>query len=67
MGCRANANPEQSDGACASGLSIQTRAALTSAGLQNCRTEFWHWSFGCRYWALQSQQPAALYGPIELP
>ncbi|MFJ8449059.1 M15 family metallopeptidase [[Kitasatospora] papulosa] len=77
MGCRVNANPEESGGVCytdAPGLSVQTRAnrtvlvdVLTSAGLQNYRTEFWHWSFGCRYWALQSQQPTALYGPVEMP
>ncbi|MEU6011451.1 M15 family metallopeptidase [Streptomyces sp. NPDC047453] len=77
MGSRVNANPEESGGACytdAPGLSAQARAnrtilggALSAAGLINYPTEFWHWSFGDRYWALQTQQPAALYGPVELP
>lgn len=40
--------------------------ALTTAGLINYGTEWWHWSFGDRYWALQTQQAAALYGPVEL-
>ncbi|NUT29743.1 MAG: dipeptidase, partial [Streptomyces sp.] len=33
----------------------------------NYGTEWWHWSYGDRYWALQTRQPAALYGPAELP
>ncbi|MFF2205228.1 M15 family metallopeptidase [Streptomyces sp. NPDC058145] len=76
MGTRVNASPEESDGGCytdAPGLSVRARAnratlgrALTTAGLINYGTEWWHWSFGDRYWALQSQQPAALYGPVEL-
>ncbi|MFE5096719.1 dipeptidase [Streptomyces sp. NPDC056638] len=41
--------------------------ALSTAGLINYGTDWWHWSFGDRYWALQTQQPAALYGPVELP
>lgn len=41
--------------------------ALSTAGLINYGTEWWHWSFGDRYWALQTQQPAVLYGLVELP
>ncbi|MCX4624479.1 MULTISPECIES: M15 family metallopeptidase [Streptomyces] len=77
MGTRVNASPEESEGACytdASNLSARARTnratlgdALSTAGLINYGTEWWHWSFGDRYWALQTQQPAALYGPIELP
>jgi D-alanyl-D-alanine dipeptidase len=42
-------------------------AALATAGLINYRTEWWHWSYGDRYWALMTNQPAALYGPRSLP
>lgn len=77
MGTRVNASPEESSGACytdAPGLSVRARTnratlgrALATAGLINYGTEWWHWSSGDRYWALQTQQPAALYGPVELP
>lgn len=77
MGTRVNASPEESDGACytdSPGLSVRARTnratlagALSAAGLINYGTEWWHWSAGDRYWALQTQQPAALYGPVELP
>ena len=77
MGARVNASPEESNGACytdALGINARARAnratlgaALSTAGLINYSTEFWHWSFGDRYWALQTKQPAALYGPVELP
>jgi D-alanyl-D-alanine dipeptidase len=76
MGTRVNASPEESDGACytdAPGLSDRARTnratlgrALSSAGLINYRTEWWHWSFGDRYWALRTRQPAALYGPVDM-
>lgn len=29
--------------------------------------KFWHWSYGDRYWALETGAPTALYGPSELP
>ncbi|MEU6353605.1 M15 family metallopeptidase [Streptomyces sp. NPDC047072] len=77
MGTRVNASPEESAGACytdATGLSDRARTnrdtlktAMSAAGLINYPTEFWHWSFGDRYWALQTGQPAAVYGPVELP
>ncbi|CAM5413307.1 D-alanyl-D-alanine dipeptidase OS=Streptomyces griseomycini OX=66895 GN=FHS37_007110 PE=3 SV=1 [Streptomyces griseomycini] len=76
MGTRVNASPEESDGACytdAPGLSDRARtnratlgAALSAAGLVNYGTEWWHWSYGDRYWALQTKQPVAPYGPVEL-
>ncbi|MGW1107354.1 hypothetical protein [Streptomyces sp. NPDC002540] len=43
------------------------KAVLSAARLTNYSIEFWHRSFGDRYWALQTKQPAALYGPVELP
>ncbi|MCG7522952.1 D-alanyl-D-alanine carboxypeptidase family protein [Streptomyces sp. OfavH-34-F] len=75
MGTHVNANPEESDGACytdAALISPQARAnrallanALSAAGLVNYSTEWWHWSCGDRYWALMTNQPAALYGPLD--
>ncbi|GII89882.1 M15 family metallopeptidase [Sinosporangium siamense] len=73
MGTEINANPEQSDGACytaAPGIGDEARhhrdilsAALTEAGLVNYPTEWWHWSFGDRYWAMATGAKAAIYGP----
>lgn len=39
---------------------------LSSAGVTNYGT-WWHWSYGDWYWALRTQQPAALYGPVDMP
>lgn len=39
--------------------------ALSAAGLVNYPTEWWHWSFGDRYWALGTGAPSAHYGPWE--
>ncbi|GAB7183450.1 D-Ala-D-Ala dipeptidase [Kitasatospora sp. Ki12] len=73
LGTRVNASPEESAGACytdADGIGAQARAnrrllgsVLTGAGLVNYPTEWWHWSYGDRYWALATGAPAALYGP----
>ncbi|WP_425442501.1 hypothetical protein [Streptomyces colonosanans] len=77
MGTRVNASPEESDGACytdAAGLSDRARtnpatpgAALSAAGLTDYGTKRWHWSYGHRYWALQTKQTAALYKAVDLP
>ncbi|WEV26569.1 M15 family metallopeptidase [Streptomyces sp. 71268] len=76
LGTRMNASPEESAGACytqADTITAEARehrdilsAALTSAGLVNYPTEWWHWSYGDRYWALESGAIAACYGPKEL-
>ncbi|WP_432014113.1 M15 family metallopeptidase [Streptomyces cucumeris] len=76
MGTRMNASPEESAGACytrAGNISAEARShrdllgtALTAAGLVNYPTEWWHWSYGDRYWALMTDAGAALYGPREL-
>ncbi|MFG1964394.1 M15 family metallopeptidase [Nonomuraea sp. NPDC049028] len=73
MGTQVNDNPEESDGACymdATNISADARAhrkiladALEPVGLVNYPTEWWHWSFGDRYWALAEGRPYALYGP----
>jgi D-alanyl-D-alanine dipeptidase len=75
MGTRVNASPEESGGACFTGadlISAPARShrellglALTSAGFVNYPTEWWHWSYGDRYWALGTGAAAACYGPID--
>ncbi|WP_406443443.1 M15 family metallopeptidase [Streptomyces sp. NBC_00631] len=77
LGTEVNATPEESAGACRTGASnvgAEARAnravmsrALTTAGFVNYPTEWWHWSYGDRYWALLSGAPAARYGPAEAP
>jgi zinc D-Ala-D-Ala dipeptidase len=37
--------------------------ALSSVGLVNYPTEWWHWSYGDRYWAFRTGAGAARYGP----
>jgi D-alanyl-D-alanine dipeptidase len=39
---------------------------LDGAGLVNYPTEWWHWSFGDRYWALTTGAAAAVYGPLDV-
>ncbi|MER8010583.1 MULTISPECIES: M15 family metallopeptidase [unclassified Streptomyces] len=75
LGTPMNAGPEQSDGACYTGagnITAEARAhravlgeAMGAAGLVNYPTEWWHWSYGDRYWALATGAPAALYGPRD--
>jgi D-alanyl-D-alanine dipeptidase len=75
MGTRVNASPKESDNACfmvASTISTEAQenrlilaGALSGVGLVNYPTEWWHWSFGDRYWAATTGAPAALYGPLN--
>ncbi len=77
MGTPINASPEESDGACytaATNVSAEAAAnravlgaAMTAAGFINYPTEWWHWSYGDRYWALATGAPAAVYGPATRP
>jgi zinc D-Ala-D-Ala dipeptidase len=73
LGTPVDATPEQSQGRCftAADLPPAARAhrdllceVLSGAGLVNYPTEWWHWSFGDRYWAVVTGAPAALYGPV---
>ncbi|WP_242891177.1 M15 family metallopeptidase [Actinomadura litoris] len=76
LGTPMNASPEESGGRCytaASGIGDAARelrevmgAALASAGLVNYPTEWWHWSFGDRYWALITGAERACYAALEL-
>ncbi|MFC7329770.1 M15 family metallopeptidase [Marinactinospora rubrisoli] len=73
MGTPIDATPEQSDGACyfdAPGIDSVARRnreimadALGGHGLVNYPTEWWHWSYGDRYWAYVTSSPHAIYGP----
>ncbi|MFB9314089.1 M15 family metallopeptidase [Nocardioides plantarum] len=75
LGTPIDATPEQSDGRCwtaADGIGADARAhrdlmahALGGAGLVNYPTEWWHWSYGDRYWALSTGADHALYGPLR--
>ena len=76
MGTAIDATPEDSDGACyldATGISDLARhhrrllrTSLESAGFVNYPTEWWHWSYGDRYWAFVTRAGAALYGEMRL-
>ncbi|MFC5833997.1 M15 family metallopeptidase [Nonomuraea insulae] len=77
MGTPVNAGPEESGGACYThhpAISSEARAnrrllaqAMSAAGFINYPTEWWHWSYGDRYWAFATSASAALYGPLEWP
>ena len=77
LGTPIDATPEQSNGACffdAINISREARTnralladVLTASGLVNYPTEWWHWSFGDRYWAYLEQRDHALYGPATAP
>ena len=76
MGTAIDATPEQSDGACyfaSPGIGAGARGRrdllariLGDAGLVNYPTEWWHWSYGDRYWALSTGADAAIYGPVDV-
>lgn len=76
MGTPIDATPEESGGRCyfaADGISREARAnrnllarVLCREGLVNYPTEWWHYSYGDRYWAVATRASAALYGPVSL-
>ncbi|RNL81438.1 M15 family metallopeptidase [Nocardioides marmorisolisilvae] len=76
LGTPIDATPEQSQGRCyfdSTRISADARAhrdllaeVLGVVGLVNYPTEWWHWSYGDRYWALVTGADAALYGPALL-
>ncbi len=75
LGTPIDATPEESADACyfaSPDISATARAhravlaeALVAAGLVNYPTEWWHWSYGDRYWALVTGAPTACYGPVD--
>ena len=40
------------------------KSAMTASGFVNYPTEWWHWSYGDRYWAFITKAGAARYGAI---
>ncbi|GAA0279322.1 M15 family metallopeptidase [Cryptosporangium japonicum] len=74
MGTEVNASPVASANRCYTGApDIPAEAAanrrllvdaLTRAGLVNYPTEWWHWSFGERYWAYSTGSQAR-YAPLS--
>lgn len=76
LGSPINASPEDSDGACYFDAPVNAEArrhrsilrdVLVEVGMVNYPTEWWHWSYGDRYWALMTGRAAALYGPTTTP
>ena len=77
VGCPVDADPEASAGRCytahpdVTGEALLLRRALvgamSAAGLVNYPTEWWHWSYGDRYWALVTGEPRAHYDVAEQP
>jgi zinc D-Ala-D-Ala dipeptidase len=75
LGTRVNESPEDCDERCvtdAPGLPAEARAnrdrlvaAMRAAEFANYPTEWWHWSYGDRYWALVTGAPVALYGEVQ--
>ncbi|WP_436497049.1 hypothetical protein [Actinokineospora sp. HUAS TT18] len=41
--------------------------ALTAVGMVNYPAEWWHWSYGDRYWAFVTGAVSARYGPVPPP
>ncbi len=76
LGTPVNASPEDSANRCftgSRGISAQARElrgvlghVLTSVGLVNYPTEWWHWSYGERYWAHSLGRDRTRYAPIAM-
>lgn len=76
MGTEFNASPHSARGATytfASNISSEAKAnrallvgAMNSAGFANYPTEWWHWSFGDKYWAFIKAESKAIYGSVEI-
>lgn len=76
MGTAIDARPEDCDGACyfdAPNIGVDARRnratlayALGAAGFVNYPTDWWHWSYGDRYWALMTGERHAIFGPMHL-
>jgi D-alanyl-D-alanine dipeptidase len=76
MGCPIDASPEASKGLCFTNhpdvpptgrrARADLSAAMQAAGFVNYPTEWWHWSFGDRYWAMATGADHAPYGPQSL-
>lgn len=74
LGTPLNASPEETEGACFT-AAPQVRSparehrqvlvtAMAAAGFVNYPTEWWHWSYGDRYWAAVTGAPVAHYAAL---
>lgn len=71
MGTALNTDPEKSSNACFTGaenISSEAKAnrkmlinSLSKVGFINYPTEWWHWSYGDRYWAYSTKAVVAIY------
>ncbi|MGB7957512.1 MAG: M15 family metallopeptidase [Minisyncoccia bacterium] len=75
MGTRFNADPLESDFSNYTGAEVPVVTkdrrkilidAMEAAGFVNYPTEWWHWSYGDRYWAKIKGEPFAIYGTAEV-
>ncbi len=74
MGTPVNATPEESQNRCFThspglgGLARMNRDSLIkvmeTVDFVNYPSEWWHWSYGDRYWAYHKRQPYAIYGSL---
>jgi D-alanyl-D-alanine dipeptidase len=74
MGSAVNADPEACGGTCytdSPDIPPPARAnrrilgeALRATGFANYPTEWWHWSYGDRYWTFITGRTLARYGPL---
>ncbi len=75
MGTVLNVDPEKSDNACFTlAMNISQKAmdnrkilidVMSKSGFVNYPTEWWHWSYGDRYWAYQTNSSCAIFNSIE--
>lgn len=75
LGCGYDEDAAASKGACFSGCAgldavatanrLVLFRALEEVGFVNYPFEWWHWSYGDRYWAVVQHQPHAIYGPVN--
>jgi D-alanyl-D-alanine dipeptidase len=75
MGCQFNASPIScNDATFTNAPNIPAKAksyrrilvsAMSRAGFVNYPTEFWHWSYGDKYWAAVTKSPHAIFSSVE--
>ncbi|RQR63127.1 D-alanyl-D-alanine dipeptidase [Burkholderia sp. Bp9002] len=76
LGCPYDADDASSNGACRSACdTLEPQAAahrrilfsvLEEAGFVNYPFEWWHWSYGDRYWAAVMRRERAIYGAVDM-
>ncbi|MBK9321503.1 MAG: M15 family metallopeptidase [Bdellovibrionaceae bacterium] len=75
LGTKFNAGPLETENATftiATNISDEARknrqilmSVMSKAGFVNYPTEWWHWSYGDKYWAFQTRHPYAIYDSIN--